>query len=910
MKKKLIEVALPLDAINAASAREKSIRHGHPSTLHLWWARRPLATARAVLFASLVDDPSANPDKFPTPELQDAERQRLFKIVEDLVVWENSNNAELFKQAHEEILKSTGGKPPAVFDPFAGGGSIPLEAQRLGLQAVAADLNPVAVMINKAMIEIPAKFANLPPVNPDANSFLDETKTFQGAQGLAADIAYYGKKLKSLAAKKIGHLYPTVFVPQLNADATVIAWLWARTVKCPNPACGCQMPLVNSFWLSKKKDKEFYLEPVTGAEEVRFQVKQGTDCRHEGTVNRNGATCISCGAKVELKQIRDAGKAGKMSAQMIAIVAEGKNGRIYLAPDTEHIHAAKVPKPENFPDAEMPKNPRWFSPPSFGLENFSQLFTNRQLTALTTFSNLIPEVVKEISDKEYAKAIQVYLAFVIDRLVDIHSTICTWLNTIEAVCHTFSRQAIPMTWTYAEANPFSNSSGCFDNALEWIVENVQELPAKIEGKVFQHNAQDDNGFKDEILVSTDPPYYDNIGYADLSDFFYIWLRNNLKNIYPEIFSKMQTSKNEELIATPFRHDGSREKAKNFFEKGMAEVCKNLCKYSREDIPTTIYYAFKQKDLESDGEASTGWETMLTSIIKAGFRITGTLPMRTERSARTNAIEANSLASSIVLVCRKRPAGSVSCSQKNFRRELATELQTALVELQKANIAPVDMAQSAIGPGISVYSRYESVADAQGKEISVRDALKMINAELDEYLNGQGEKLDAATLFCVDLYNQCGFNEIAFGETDVLARARNISVDKLAAIGAVLSAKGKVRLVDRDELPLFVEDADRRKHLNKAWIKALSDNNCSWLFVQSLVEILKVLGNEGCAELLRDYLGNDESLKNLAYRLYQITEKRNWAKEGVGYNDLVVSWQDIMTRRAEILSTAEQQSFDM
>lgn len=909
MKKKLIEVALPLDAINKASAREKSIRHGHPSTLHLWWARRPLATARAVIFASLVDDPSSNPEQFPTVEAQDAERERLFKLIEELVVWENSNDEELFNRAYKEILKSTDNNPPAVFDPFAGGGSIPLEAQRLGLKAIAADLNPVAVMINKAMIEIPAKFANRPPINPDATALVDISKSYHGAQGLAEDIAYYGRKLKELAYKKIGNLYPKVFVPELNTDATVIAWLWARTVKCPNPACGCDMPLVNSFWLSKKKGKEVYLEPVVEGSKITYKVCKGADCKHDGTVNRNGAICIACGAKVELKYIRDEGKAGRLGAQMMAIVAEGKSGRIYLPPNEEHIKIADIEKPKDYPSLEMPKNvPDLVSGRGYGITHWYQLFTNRQLTALTTFSDLISEVVKDIDDEDYAKAIRVYLAFLIDKLADIHSSHCSWINTLGAIRNTFGRQAIPMIWDFAEGNPFSNSSGCFDNMLTWIVESVQVLPAKIEGRVFQHNAQEDDGFRDKVVVSSDPPYYDNIHYADLSDFFYIWLRKSLSNIYPDILSTMNVPKKEELVAASYRFENDKQKTKEFFEDGMAQVCKNLHLYSRADIPISIYYAFKQKDIEVDGEASSGWETMLNAIIQAGFAITGTWPMRTERSARTNAIEANSLASSIVLVCRKRDPNSGICTRKNFLRQLNEELQTSLTEMQKANIAPVDMAQSAIGPGISVYSRYEQVVDAEGNPITVRDALKLINAALDEYFNGQGERLDAASQFCVDIYTQNAFNSIAFGQVDVLARAKNISTSELADIGAILSSKGRVRLVDRDELPLFTVDADKRKHINKPWIQSLNKNNCSWLWVQSLVEILNVLGFEGCAIALKDFLGSDEMLKNLAYRLYQVTEKRGWAKEGTGYNNLIVSWQDIMERRTEIISNqAEQQS---
>ena len=893
MKKKLIEVAIPLDAINAASAREKSIRHGHPSTLHLWWARRPLATARAVLFASLVDDPSAHPEKFPTEEAQDTERQRLFRLIENLVIWENSTDKELFAEAYEEIKKSTGGNPPPVFDPFAGGGTIPLEAQRLGLKAIAADLNPVAVMINKAMIEIPAKFQDQPPVNPAAKSLLDDD--WHGARGLADDVAYYGKLLKEKVFAKIGHLYPKVKIPETGQEATVIAWIWARTVKCPNPACGCEMPLVKSFWLSKKAGKEAYLEPMVENGKIRFEVRHCKGKVREGTVTRTGATCIACGASVPLSYIRHEAKDGCMGAQLIAIVAESQGGRLYLAANEGQRKIADVPMPEEVPTGELHGKAR-ANVGLYGFNETSDLFTNRQLVALTTFSDLLSDIREQVctdgGTKEYSEAIATYLAFVVDKLADRNSTICGWDSGRDGVRNTFGRQAIPMVWDYAEANPFSHSSGCFDNMLDWVEKSVREMPTGIMGQVIQHSASARNDLQ-QVMVSTDPPYYDNIGYADLSDFFYIWLRRNLKNIYPENFSTMLVPKAEELVATPHRFDGSRQAAKEFFERGMADVCRNIYQYAVQDMPLTIYYAFKQTDMDVDGVASSGWETMLSAIIKAGFSITGTWPMRTEMSNRQVAMGTNSLASSIALVCRKRDATAATCTRKNFLRELKKELESSLARLQASNIAPVDMAQSAIGPGISVYSRYAAVLETDGSPMTVRSALKLINQALDDYFHGQGENLDAESRFAVDLYAQCGFNEIAFGEVDVLARARNVAMNRLQDMGIVHAAKGKVRLKDRDELP-----------------SKLSTGGSTWLWVQTLVRELGGSGIESCAKRLSEVISNGEGIKHLAYRLYQIANKKGWAQEGTGYNNLVISWPDIMTRREELRNQqVEVISFD-
>ena len=888
--KKLIEVAIPLDVINKASAREKSIRHGHPSTLHLWWARRPLATARAVLFASLVDDPSEHPEKFPTPEAQESERQRLFKLIAELVEWEKSSDEKLFAQALDEIKKSCGNELPAVFDPFAGGGTIPLEAQRLGLKSFAADLNPVAVMINKAMIELPAKFKNLPPVNPTGDK--NRIGGWRGAEGLAEDILYYGKLLKSKAFDEIGKLYPKI------DGKTVIAWLWARTVTCSNPACGCRMPLVHSFKLSTRQ--KIFAKPIVDGDKIHFEICHYDDDKEipEGTVDRNGARCLFCGTNNPLAHVREQAKAGNMSAQLMAIVAEGDNGRIYLAPDETHEKIADVPKPEDFPEGEIPYAPRYLTTPAYGLENFSDLFTNRQLTAVTTFSDLIDDIRGQIIDdggeKIYADALAVYLSFLLDKLADYGNACCLWHASRDIPVHIFGRQAISMTWDFAEANPFSNSSGCFDNMLDWIYKSTKNFPAKVIGEAFNHSAQEKFPVSN-VIVSSDPPYYDNIGYANLSEFFYVWMRRSLKSIYPKLFGRMTFAKNDELIAEPARHDGDQTAAKTFFEDGMFQVLQNIHDAANEKFPVTIYYAFKQKD--SDDGASTGWETMLSAIIKAGFQITGTWPMRTEMKSRMRSHESNALASSIVLVCRKRPPENKFLGKNEFLRTLKAELKIALDEMKQATIAPVDMAQAAIGPGIAVYSRYERIADMTDTPVTIRDALKIINAELSEHLGNPVKNLDKASQVCVDLFTQKGFNEISFGEANVLAQAKNISVDALDKIGAVISGKGIVRLRDRDEM----NAVDKNRQLNRDWLKTLVDGNCAWLWVQSLVEVFKKLGIDGGAELLAEYDGEVDSLKNLAYLLYDICEnKKKSSTEAAGYNNVVIEWQAILNKRAEFM----------
>lgn len=936
-KKKLIEVALPLEAINAESAREKTIRHGHPSTLHLWWARRPLATARAVIWASLIDDPSSHPELFSDEEAQRKERERLFGILIRLVKWENSNNADVIGEAKSEILKNTGGVLPSLLDPFAGGGAIPFEAQRFGLEAYAHDLNPVAVMINKAMIEIPSIFSSMPPINPEARARFGNALSTHGAKGLSEDVRYYGNIVKAEAFRRIGHLFPTVKT-EAGSEATVIAWMWARTVKCPNPACGCSVPLTSTFVLSKKKGAEAWVQLKNENDTFSFSVAHG---RYPATaeygtkfVNDKGKgkkgtfSCPLCHTIVDGSgYVDNEANEGRMGAIPMAIVAEAPRGRYYLEADKTEIDHL-LSDIENYYSSHSidekvshAKCRGTFASNAqggyYGFHEFKDYFTHRQLIALTTFSELINEVQARIEHdaikagmvnnglsisnggngaKAYSEAIGVYLAFVLDKLADYNSAVCSWLTARDGIRNTFGRQAIPMVWDYTEANPFSNSSGCWDNMLDWVTKSINEFP-NIErpGHAKQFDAQSDCGLRN-IMVSTDPPYYDNIGYADLSDFFYVWMRQTLRSAYPDVFRTMLVPKDEELIATPYRHDGSMDKAKAFFEDGMYQTCCQIGKYASDDVPVTIYYAFKQSETEVDESnktqtSSSGWETMLSAIIRSGFTITGTWPMRTEMANRQVASGTNALASSIVLVCRKRPADARSVTRREFINALHREMRPALEKLQSANIAPVDLAQSAIGPGIGVFSRYKSVLEADGKPMSVRAALQIINQELDAFYNEQEGELDRESRFCVDLFNQYAFNTIKFGDADILARAKNTSVQALADRGVLQASKGQVRLLTREEIPERVSATEE----------------CVWLLTQQLARAMEKGGVKECASIVMNLYGsNAENAKALAYRLYTICERKNWAQEGYAYNNLVVAWPDIQAMAADMAAATPVQ----
>ncbi len=917
---KLIEVALPLEAINKESAREKSIRHGHPSTLHLWWARRPLAACRAVLFAQLVDDPASHPDQFPTEEAQEKERQRLFRIIEDLVKWENITNETVLNAARTEILKSTGGNPPPVYDPFCGGGSIPLEAQRLGLEAHGSDLNPVAVLITKALIEIPPKFAGQPPINPKASTSLLKGGTWKGAQGLAEDVRYYGHWMRDEAEKRIGHLYPKATLPG-GGEATVIAWLWARTVKCPNPACGAQMPLVRSFALSTKKGKETWVEPVVtpgssgNPPAIAFEVKTGKGTPPEPPKLKRGANfkCIACNMPTEGDYIKAEGMAGRMGSQLMAIVAEGKNGRAYLSPTTFQETIAQEAKPSWRPEQELANDPRniWCIP--YGLTTFGDLFTSRQLVALTTFSDLVSEArEKSLIDGEdsglsaeqaraYADAVATYLGLAVSRLANRSATICFWDTGGEKIQQVFARQAIPMTWDYTEGNPFSDSTGNFVGQLDYLLSTLELLGTQTKGNCDQLDATSQIKSNRHFCFSTDPPYYDAIAYADLSDFFYIWLRRCLRTVFPDLFGTLTTPKAKELVAIPYRFDGSKQKAQQFFEGGLYKVFEQMRKFQDSEFPLTVYYAFKQTEAEQNENeknqkediASTGWETMLEGLITAGFSVNGTWPMRTELTTNLKK-NINALATSVVLVCRPRPETASIVTRREFLNALKRELPDALKKLQHGNIAPVDLAQASIGPGMGVYSRAKKVIEADGSAMTVRTALQLINRALDEYLSEQEGELDNDTRFAVTWYENYGFNAASYGDAETLAKARNVSVSGVVEAGILHSAAGKVRLLKRSELQ---PDYDPLK----------DERFTVWEAMQYLIKHIEEHGEQSAAEFLKKLGPVGEQARALAYRLYSSCERRGWAEEAGAYNSLVIAWPELERLATQLTTTTSQPS---
>jgi putative DNA methylase len=936
-KKKLIEVALPLEAINVASGREKSIRQGHPSTLHLWWARRPLAAARAVIFAQMVDDPSAHPDIFKTEKAQEKERQRLFRIIEELVKWENTTNETVLQQARDEIWQSwrytcaenadhprakelfDRFKLPGFHDPFAGGGALPLEAQRLGLESNASDLNPVAVLINKAMIEIPPRFAGKAPVNPDVKKNRDLAgREWKGAQGLAEDVRYYGQWMRDEAEKRIGHLYPKVEVtaemskerPDLKKyvgqKLTVIAWLWASTVKSPNPAfANVEVPLISSYMVSTKAGKEAYVEPVIEGGEYRFTVRMGKPKDVERAKNgtklaRANFSCLLSGSPISGDYLKDEGKAGHLGARLMTIVAEGERGRVYLKPNPQHEKAAQEARPIWRPEGEIATRMTGGNCTPYGLKSWGDLFSNRQLVALTTFSDLIQEAREQVKrdaikagipddglplGKEgagataYADAIAVYLGCGTGKLSDYNSTICSWISGGQTMRNTFGRQAIPMVWDYAEANVLSESTGGFLSCIDQVRRVVTDLPCKAGGGAAQADAQT-QVTSNQKVVSTDPPYYDNIGYADLSDFFYVWMRRSLKAIFPDLFATLAVPKAEELVATPYRH-GSKEKAEKFFLHGMTQAMHRLAEQAHPAFPVTIYYAFKQAESDSDsGTTNTGWDTFLAAVIEAGFAVSGTWPMRTEMGNRMVGSGTNALASSIVLVCRRHLATAPTSTRREFVAALKAELPEAMRHLQAGNIAPVDLAQAAIGPGMAVYTRYARVLDAEGKPLAVRAALALINQTLDEALAEQEGDFDADTRWALAWFGDHGFDDGPFGDAHTYFIRFATAENALRQAGIIESGRGNVRLLKPAELP-----AD--------WDPQTDKRLTVWEMVHQLIRILEAGGESAAAALVAKLGSKAETARELCYRLYTLCERKKRANEAMAYNGLVQSWPEIM-----------------
>ncbi|MBW7926627.1 MAG: DUF1156 domain-containing protein [Fimbriimonadaceae bacterium] len=914
--KKLIEVALPLPEINDASAYDKMPGIGpHPKGIHHWWARLPLPTARAILFASVVDDPSEHPEKFKTEAAQDAERERLFGILREMMQKKLHTRPDVYAKAQAEMEKYCDGKLPAVLDPFSGGGSIPLEANRLGFEAHAADLNPVAVLLNKCNLELAPRWSGYAPVNPEDRRRIGGDLSWKGTTGLAADVRHYASAIQRKAEAACRRNYPTTLLPKElgGGEAKVIAWIWARTIVSPNPSArGKRVPLVSSFWLASKKGTLAWLEPVVDmkAYSIKFEVKKG-DPSDKAIIGRgtklgrgSNFNCLLSGQAIPAAYVKAEGKARRLGLMPVAVVVEHGRGRTYLPIDTvqPEIDTSAL----WMPDGKVPERLTGGTCYGYGLTDWSDLFTPRQLAVMTALSDGVREIPKQVEADAlkaglkredaalYAQTVTTFLALAVDRCSDFNNSLCRWSPTNQKVMNLFGKQAIPMVWDFAEANTLGDSVGSWRTCSSYVADCIEVLaPTKCDTcSARQIDAA--SGTKDipNLLISTDPPYYDNIGYAALSDFFYVWLRRTVGNYYKDIFSTMLVPKMPELTASPERYGGDREKARNHFESGFRNAFGAMREKINPLFPLTVYYAFKQEDEDGDAaveqedegvviDLTTGWETLLEALISAGFQITATWPVRASQAWRQVSMGTNALASYIVLACRPRPESAPQVGRRDFLTALKRELPAALKHLQQGNVAPVDLAQASIGPGMAVYSRYARILESDGKSMTVRTALSLINQIKEEVLGEPESDYDAETRWALTWFDQKGFEPGEFGDANTLATAHAISVGGLQAAGLVQAKGGDVRLLNPKELP-------------KDWEPATDERLTVWEMTHHLIRLYHVegAGDGPTADLLRKLGGRADAARDLAYRLFSIAERRKRSADAQGYNALVLGWPEL------------------
>lgn len=757
--KKLIEFLMPIKAINGESEREKTARIGLSSNIHIWWSRRPMAAARSTLFASLVDDPSEHPERFRTEEAVQQERQRLTQMTADLAVAEHARNEQLLETAHREILRYADGELPTIFDPFSGSGTISVEAHRLGLNAVAADLNAVAFLITSVVSDVPTRFENIVPVNPKADLILHTSVT--GAKAIAEDVRWYGEWIQEEAFKRIGHLYPKMQSPLTGRELEISAWIWARTVKCPNPSCGCYIPLSSSYDLARKKGAEAWVEPVVEDDTVQFQIHQGPNSaiKAKPKVGQTAVfKCPSCGEVTTDAYVKECGVTHAISNQLIAIAADENKKRVYIEPDSKQNKAVDLLPPKKVPHGPLPNYARRFSPPSFGLRDYADLFTSRQLVYLTTMMDLAREVQAAVEKQAlgkgfsddgisfadggtgalaYAQAIRMILVLTISKLLDRCSNICSWdASGGGSLRNVFSRAAMPMIWDYAESNPFGRASGSFLNALSRSCECIANLPTSANGHTSIKDCTQPNTVRN-TLVSTDLPYYDRVSYADLSDFFYVWIKYGLDDLYPTCLCSEVTPKKEELTAFSYRWEGDKQQANAFYEEGLKLVFSNLYESAGENYPSSVTFIYKGND-DSSKDSLTEWESFVTAICSAGFIITASWPLARKYESSIKLAESRGIP--ITVVIRKRPDDAPHTTRRFFVSAIKRELP-CIIEGLKKNVDVMDLRASAVGQALNIYSRYSKILDADGSVMRPQMASRIIEQELDTLLGSIYEEND-------------------------------------------------------------------------------------------------------------------------------------------------------------------------
>lgn len=751
--KKLIETALPIDEIGRAVQAEKKVRTGRPSALHMWWSRTSQPLARAVIFASLVDDPAEHPEEYPNRKAQDSERERLEDVLKALL--EATPEKEALEQAEEEIKKYVDPKAITYFDPFVGGGSIPIEAQRLGLNACGADLNPVATIISKALTEIPDRFKGRQPIHGGEGGQLQ--LNWEGAEGLAEDIKFYGKLLTNQTYRKLKDLYPK-FKEGDGTETDPVAWIWARTIKCPNPSCGGQIPLAASYDLTTKKGSEAWTEPEIVDGKLAFRIIHSK--REKEKTAKAGRTavfkCPHCGETTTDAYVREYGKNNSFSNVMMAVVVDKDSKHSYFPATEEQIQAAGVHCNENVPHGELPLNTSNFTPPEYGLTDYADLFTERQKVFLSTVKELL-EAIQLVVEKEaeesgfstdatplreggtgafaYSQAIITYLAISVSKLLDRGSALTSWDSSAGGkIRNVFSRATMPMIWDFAETNPFSFSSGGLQKTIDAAADAVRTLPTGNSAKIFMRNAIEESGLKDTVLF-TELPYYDKAEYANLSDFFYVWLRYFLHDTWPSLFHTVLTPKDEEISTFAYRWGGDKEKAKEVYADQIRKASARMYEASSNDLPGVIVFQYRRNidpDIDPEKYVPNEWEVLAATLADSGFHIMASWPLG--RITSVDIRKAENKGIPITIVVRKKAANAGQTTRRRFAIALRKEMPQIIEQLQENGVSDFDLRTCAVGRAWGIFTRYGRVLEADGNAMSAYSASCMIEHELDSCLN--------------------------------------------------------------------------------------------------------------------------------------------------------------------------------
>jgi len=756
MPNSLLETAFPIKSVSEQSVREKNIRHGHISTLHIWWARRPLAASRATIYAALT----------PEPKTKEEQAERL-EFIGELCKWENSNNKDLIERARREILAANGGVPPKVLDPFAGGGSIPLEALRLGCETYASDLNPVAVLIEKATLEYPQKYGQ--PISKEEylknRPYLKENTGQIELLGktvnpLLEDVKYWGNRVLEKAKAEISRFYPP------DEDGSIpVGYIWARTIICNNPECRAEIPLVRQTWLAKKDRKKVAYKLIPVGNKIQFEIvgtgygKEIDFDPEQGTVARAKVVCPCCGAGISDKENRAQfnpgpnGEPATAGQRMIAVVTHkpGTSGKKYrLATENDlqiyqsastylETKRAKLRERWGFdpvPDEPVPPKESHRAVgsqlPLYGIKVWGDLFNSRQKLALIAFVEKVRQVQAELLsvgvEKEFAKAVEVFLSIIFDRLADKNSNLVVYNVVGEKIEHVFGRQALGMVWDYAEVNSFTDVG--WPNMQEWIERIIDHCSQILPFPNYQfpipksnHSSATSLSYTSNALdaIFTDPPYYDNVPYSYLSDFFYVWLKRSIGDLYPELFGTPLTPKADEIVAYAQR-DGGQESSKHFFEEMIAKAFKEMYRVLKPEGIAVIVFAHKSTE---------AWETIINALLDSGLYLTASWPVHTEMQSRLTAKETAALASSIYMVCRKRLNPEVSFYNE-IKPQIEKRIHEKLDQFWNEGISGSDFFISAIGPAVEVFGKYAKVEKLSGEVVSVKELLEYVRQVVSEY----------------------------------------------------------------------------------------------------------------------------------------------------------------------------------